>query len=459
MLSKVEEYNLKMKRMSLSDRYRVLEEVTSDPLTFVFLDVESEETFEKKWKTFLRSARKEDHSFRTSNKKKVWQDKLHEVAPGRFVVRDTDQQTPTRIRVKVEDLLDQNKEFWYDGYLLLKKLRDEPDVSFFLSSNERSEKITLSKIELGITRLLDGKTARQVSKETGYSYTHVIKLLNRSELSDDQVKSLLYSGEKGSSLDKAVSDILRRITDEIPVVDKKLEGSKYRPDFLLPYSKVIIEADGLYYHREELVGKNYHRDKRTEYETLGYRSLFLREDEILTRPSAVESVIRNALGLSTRFYARNTRVEEIDASFFSSNHLMGKGRGRCIGLLHNGTVVAGMQLKSVSKQNNLHEISRFCSAPGVSVVGGFSKLVSHYLRENPLVKTLRTFVDLRYGTGTYLSKLGWSLKSCNLSFCWAKGSVTFHRMKFPGYSGFDEGYWRVWDCGQAKWELKTKRAT
>jgi hypothetical protein len=62
-----------------------------------------------------------------------------------------------------------------------------------------------------------------------------------------------------------------------------------------------------------------------------------------------------------------------------------------------------------------------------------------------------TFIDLRYGDGSYLSDLGFKYNHTYPSFKWTDGQITLNRLRFPGNSGYDHGLFKIWDCGQAKW--------
>lgn len=88
-----------------------------------------------------------------------------------------------------------------------------------------------------------------------------------------------------------------------------------------------------------------------------------------------------------------------------------------------------------------------------TVVGGFSKLLKHAIKlEQP--QFVISFVDQRYGSGDYLQQLGFEKESEHVSFVWVKNNRTYHRMIFPGNSGYENGAVKLWDCGQAKWILK-----
>lgn len=240
------------------------------------------------------------------------------------------------------------------------------------------------------------------------------------------------------------------------VFDRRAPGvPAYRPDILFPANKLIVECDGLYWHSEAsnweaTDDRHYHARKLRAYEDAGYRALFFRSDEILGQPDKVRSIISNHLGKNRRVYARQCSIEDIDPAFFEENHLMGGGQGRCYGLVHCGEVVAGMRVRWVRKNYEL-DVSRFCTAPNTSVVGGYSKLTKHVWEvEEP--EKIRTYIDRRYGQGHHLGRLGWSFVREEPSFRWTDGRQSFHRLKYGGNSGYLYDLVKIWDCGQARWE-------
>lgn len=90
----------------------------------------------------------------------------------------------------------------------------------------------------------------------------------------------------------------------------------------------------------------------------------------------------------------------------------------------------------------------FAVKKNTTVIGGYSKIMK---RIEQIGKSIQTFVDLRYGNGQWLENLGYKLSTSHLSFRWVKNDKTYHRMKFRGNTGYDEGMYKLWDCGQAKY--------
>lgn len=318
--------------------------------------------------------------------------------------------------------------------------------------------IELSKSR-GQSFLIEGKTVREMAKEVGCSTSQIHKLL-KSGLSSDEI----LSQEKHKTLiEREIELILIELGAKFEREYTSLK--KYRPDFFIESKNLVIECDGLYWHSESVLQRNYHQKKKQFYNSCNLKSLFFREDEIFKKRDIVKSIISHHLGFDKKIWARSCELKveskDIGSKFLEENHLMGDGSGKYYSLRFNDEIVAILQLKSKSKNENLFEVARFCTKNGISVTGGFSKLIKFAANQEKASKII-TFIDKRYGSGEYLESLGWRFYGESLSFKWTNTkkiekdkafSLTFHRMKYPGSSGYDQGLVRIWDCGQAKWMI------
>lgn len=317
------------------------------------------------------------------------------------------------------------------------------------AGNKRVQnKIKQTRIKKGLTFSIDGKTLSQLAQEKDVAYSTLQGLYLKTK-NQNLIKS--YS-KKYTSIELAVKLILDELG--IKYIHNKKLGS-YRPDFLIESHKLIIECDGLYWHSEIVQSdKDYHKTKKLFYESKGYKSLFFRENEINSKLDIVKSIIKNKLGLSKKIYARKCTFKTVSSkNLIQENHLMGKGSGRTYSLIQDDHTVCLIQVKWKNKSNKQLEISRFCPIKGFNVVGGFSKLVKNIIDvEKP--NSIITFIDRRYGDGSYLSNLGWKKKSEHISFSWIKDDICVHRMNFPGNSGYNAEFIKLYDAGQAKWQLE-----
>jgi len=513
----VEKYQKKLDLLS-PGRFRILELVAvtrygkarNIQRRFRFRDVQTGAEFEYYWHKIQAELKKNpEKTFQTEDTRsdtEKYQEQLDDLAPRRFSVLQCFNKQPSpesrsRKYVRVQDSK-YSTEFDYDIGALKQELRANPDSRFFVeefcekdfTSETQSKFDVLSpgrlrilgarrtgppyKYEIdfidtwswrkwegenpytwirGLTEdpeysrqeaiELEGKTLPQIAEEHGYSRAHIHKLYKK--WGDDFI-DYLKPHAPYSPLEVLVQGWL---DGEEVVLGKKLDGTNIFPDVYLPQHNLAVECDGLYWHCDRFRDRRYHFERRQTYESVGVRALFFREDELLEKPEICQGILQNALGRSRRVFARKTTLGSAPPSFFEKNHLMGKGSGRGYGLYHDGDLVAGMRVRWVSKSQRQLDVSRFCTKLGVSVVGGWSKLLKHVIgQEDP--SSIRTFVDMRYGTGAYLEKMGWKLESCHASFNWTKGMESLHRLRYPGSSGYEAGYRKIWDCGQAKWVLQ-----
>ena len=357
--------------------------------------------------------------------------------------------------MQVDEVKDKVKktceERYGGGYARTQEYKDRMIEKFGVENNfqrdDLKEKIQensiKARIENGNIRVYEGRTVKDWAEQTGYSKEHFGKLVN--EFGWDLAVSMT---PKMSSLELRMKNILDRNNIEY---EQQFRVDRKFADFRV--GNVLIECDGLYFHSELFKEKNYHKEKRELYIEHGFSPLFFREDEIRDKEHIVESIILNKLGRSERIFARKCEVVELDNNesneFLEENHLMGKGRGKTLGLKYNGHIVSVMRICLRRKDKGEYEVSRFCNKAYKSVIGGYSKLLKAFGK----FPKLFSFTDLRYGTGEHLENLGFSKIGGDTSFKWTDGNISYHRMKFPNSSGFDHDLFRIHDCGQLKHEL------
>jgi Mor family transcriptional regulator len=316
------------------------------------------------------------------------------------------------------------------------------------TAKKAAQKMKQTKIDKGIIKTYEGKSRPDLAKEIGFSRSHFGKLVNKYGM-EEAIKMEPFK----TKLEKTFEDFLQNYNINYVTqfrINKKIADFKI--------DNLLIEVDGLYWHSDVAkVDMNYHINKKTTYENAGYDSLFFREDEIRDKFEIVKSMVLNRLGRSNKVFARKCHMGILnnkDADvYFETNHLMGKGRGTTYVLTFKEEIVAALRLKR--NKNNDYEISRFCNSKFYTVTGAFSKLLSFAIKDKH-PDSIMTFIDKRYGKGNYLKDLGFSYIHTYPSFRWTDGFETFHRLKFPGNSGYNKDLFKIYDCGQAKYYLTLK---
>lgn len=313
------------------------------------------------------------------------------------------------------------------------------------NAKEIGAKSLKTKIDNGYIKTHKGLNKTEWADKVGISKSYFSLLSNKHgwdyaikyEKSMTNIESLIFNLLKDKGIDFKYN--------------KKLD--RFFPDFIIPKYNLIIETDGLFWHSDKIQDDDsYHINKKGAYQSLGYQSLFFLEDEIINKFKIIKSIINNKLDTGKSFFARKLKIDKINndlsRDYFQENHLMGNGQGTTYTLQDNGVVYCAMRVRK--RKGNNWEISRFCPKLGYSIPGGFSRLLKHFELENT-PDSVTTFIDKRYGSGEYLENLGFSLKSCYKSFKWTDNRHTYHRMKFPSNTGYEQGLNKIWDCGQAKW--------
>lgn len=299
-----------------------------------------------------------------------------------------------------------------------------------------------------LCRDIEGKTISEWAEELGVSYSHFCNIMNHYGL--DVAKGLK---KNITSLEASIITILEELGVNF-IHNEWHKDLLKRPDFVIPEHNLIIEANGLRWHSEEFIkGRNFHMKRRIHFENGGFCPLFFLGNEIENQRDIIKSIIQNKIGSLPKIGARKCNVLPISPMeakiFLEKNHLMGAGAGRPYVLIHDDEIVAAMQVKN--KSDGI-EISRFCTKNGLSVPGGFSRLLKAAIKsENP--KFVMTFIDRRYGIGNYLENLGFEKAGEHPSFGWTDCKNVFHRMKFNNKIAEKNGLHKIWDCGQAKYVL------
>lgn len=243
-------------------------------------------------------------------------------------------------------------------------------------------------------------------------------------------------------------------------------------DIYIPSKKVAIECDGVYYHNEKFIDKDYHLNKTKECEKLGIRLLHIFEDEWREKREIIQSIIKSALGIyNIKIGARKCKIEKnLDCKeFFDKNHLQGYIPSKytyC--LTYNNEIVAALSIgrPRFNKEYNF-EILRFATKINAQVIGAFEKLFKEFLK-NYKGKII-TYSDRRIFTGNLYRNNGFKeLESTKPSYFYTKWIVRIPRLSMTKQKlvkQFNEdpsltehqiankyGYYKIYDCGNWKFE-------
>ena len=269
------------------------------------------------------------------------------------------------------------------------------------------------------------------------------------------------------------------LKDDVIQSDKKIL-SGLELDVVIPSEKLAFEYNGSYWHSDLFKNKNYHLNKTKEVKLNGYRLVHIWEPDWYNKKDILKSMIKSIFGkVELRIYARNTTLKEISFTeaneFLYKNHLQGGGASKLrYGLFYNDELVSVMTfsgLRNVTGQKSkdgYFEMHRFCNKLNTSVVGGASKLFKHFIKlHSP--KSVTSYANRDWSVGGLYDKIGMKyIGNTAVGYFYVKSKYKYNRYKFQKHKlvkqGEDpllteyqimlkNGYHRIWDCGNLKYEF------
>jgi hypothetical protein len=244
-------------------------------------------------------------------------------------------------------------------------------------------------------------------------------------------------------------------------------------DIYIPAKNIAIEYNGLYSHHykpwedKDSLRKdnNYHLTKTLDCEKQGIQLLHFYSDEWKFKRPIVECIIKSKLELNDRIYARKCNIISVNTEyknyFLNEYHMQGEDKSSIkLGLEYRGDIVAIMTFaKSRFNKKYTWELTRFCVRGGISVVGGFSKLLKTFRRNYD--GSIVSYADRRYSNGNVYKTNGFQLIGVNKpSYYYVDKNFIrrYNRMRFQKkYIGAYDcteyekarsmGFEKIWDCG------------
>jgi len=254
-------------------------------------------------------------------------------------------------------------------------------------------------------------------------------------------------------------------------------------DIYLPELKLGIEFNGLYWHSEKFKDSNYHINKLNWFKERQIDIKFIYEDDFDNNLDIIKSQINNWLGITkNKIYARKCLVKEIKIveeyrNFLNQNHIQGfVVCNKAYGLCHNEVLVSLMCFDKKEGRLNMEEsgwnLNRFCNLLNTNVVGGASKLLNYFIKENK-PKRIISYADKDWSNGNLYFKLGFNLLSESKpdykyivdNIRKSKQNFTKNKLQKLGHdislteSQIMEnlGINKIYDCGKIKFELISKK--
>jgi very-short-patch-repair endonuclease len=259
---------------------------------------------------------------------------------------------------------------------------------------------------------------------------------------------------------------------------------KYQADILSEKHKIIIEYDGLYWHSEQVLdsinkSKFKSLDKMKFYNSLGYECITIFEDEWKFNSEIVKSRLLSIFKqIKKKIHARECVVREISSrdanKFLNQHHLQGSGRSNVrLGAFFNNQLVAVMTFTNSSPSRKVKqiELDRFASIKNHIINGIASKMFKYFIKKYE-PDSVVTYSNRRWGGGTVYKNMGFKFDSETKPSYWyfkPNEGKRIHRYtlrknknddqtKTEVENRLEQGYYRIWDCGNYKWVWKKEGA-
>ena len=253
-----------------------------------------------------------------------------------------------------------------------------------------------------------------------------------------------------SYLEKELVDFIKELNIDVIENDRTVIAPK-ELDIYIPSKKVAIEFDGLYYHSELFVTKDYHLAK-----TKG-----IYDRKIFARKCNIKIIDKN-----------------IAKTFFKENHLQGFAN-TCnlhLGLFHQDELVQAISMTFNGWHDGNVELTRMVTKLNTQVIGGFSKLISYFCKTYNC-NSLTSYVYRAWFNGKgYLASGFKIIKENKPSYSYILNKKRFHKSGFRKdhlKKMYEKGQikvystnmteseicrqnkiYRIYDCGTVKVEYK-----
>ena len=200
------------------------------------------------------------------------------------------------------------------------------------------------------------------------------------------------------------------------------------------------------------------------------------EDDFDNKLDIIKSQISNWLGLSNKIYARKTYIKEVNTeeyrNFLNQNHIQGFVASKLVyGLYYNNELISLMSFDRKEGRYNMSDnewnLNIFCNLLNHQVIGGASKLLNHFIKQNNPSRII-SYADKDWSFGNLYYVLGFKLvNESKPDYKYIVDGVRKSKQNFTknklGKMGHDIslteaqimnniGINRIYDCGKMKFE-------
>jgi|AntRauTorcE11897_2_1112592.scaffolds.fasta_scaffold04466_4 hypothetical protein len=338
--------------------------------------------------------------------------------------------------------------------------------------------------DLAISVLYDKEALSEMYSEVGNSHVIAKRLgigSHRTVLQALREHNIDINDNILRTVSNAEKEICQ-ILDEAGINYETSNRSAISPkeiDILIPDHDVAIEYNGVYWHSDVYKDRNYHQQKSLDCKELGILLIHVYEDQWanpVTKEIIKEKILQKCnKSFKEKVYARKCEIVSVTAlearEFYTETHIQAYNDSKInYGLMYNGSLVSCISFKKLTgKDSGYYDLVRYATSK--NVVGGFSRLLRHFQRNNEWV-VIETFASLDYSHGDVYEKSGFMMSGITEpNYHYFKGLERHSRNVFMKHKlsglleNFDEtmtekenmnihGYTIMYDAGSIKYKIK-----
>ena len=216
-------------------------------------------------------------------------------------------------------------------------------------------------------------------------------------------------GKNTSSEENEISEYIEGLIDDNIILNSRDIISPNELDIYVPSRNVAFEYDGLYWHSDKFVGRDYHLSKTEKAITKGIKLIHIFEDEWLYKKDIVKSMINKELGCSKIIDASNCDVKiiknNVTETFINNNSI--HYYVPCdfnIGLYYRDELLSTISFKN-DKVNGHYLLQNFCDKKYFTVRKGIIKLINEFINMMK-PKEIITYIDRRWDNSDVFYEIG-----------------------------------------------------
>jgi very-short-patch-repair endonuclease/transposase/virulence-associated protein VapD len=362
--------------------------------------------------------------------------------------------------------IDQMCEKLNSHHLQIKKFLKKYNIERKYYRNKRKENFP-SKEELIELHVENKESTINLKKKFNCSGTTIYNWMREYEIEPQGYISCL------SKPQKEIYEFLSSKCENLLSNYKKLI-SPLEIDMCSFDKKIAIEFDGLHWHTEDKIERNYHLNKTKMCEKEGFQLIHIFEDEYNKNPELIKNILLAKLGIYEKtIQARKCKIEinrNDIKEFLDENHLQGKPHNIIfsISLLYEDEII-GCITYGKNHRNNYKDLkqivlNRLCFKQGINIPGGSERLFKNSLQYLKEYDEIISWSDNRWSQGKVYLKMNFikdivSVPDYSYVLDGKRYSKQSKRKKYINCKEgqtekermIELGYKRIWDCGKIKW--------